>query len=147
MSDNQFSSSLFSVPNSCPTSPSGRLHSYPYGLGLGGRLLPHDNIRVVSAGRAAPPGGAPISSAPTLTVEEVLDSSGPDKPDLNNVAHNAVVYPSEDGQHLSPVPPAPVSAPVLPPPGATHIIAPGGGGAAPVQIQVSSSNAIRIRQL
>jgi hypothetical protein len=26
------------------------------------------------------------------------------KPDLNNLAHNPVVYPSEDGQHLSTVP-------------------------------------------
>ncbi|TRY69110.1 hypothetical protein TCAL_12887 [Tigriopus californicus] len=88
-----------SVPNSCPTSPSGRLH--PYGSIHLGRHL--DVSSTGSRSRVVPQSGllGNVSGPqPALTVE-IEDS----KPDVNELTHNAVVYPSEDGQHLSTVPP------------------------------------------
>lgn len=84
-----------SVPNSCPTSPSGRLHHHPY---MRSTLRGPDR----AGGRA-----------------------GDHKPDMSNLAHNPVVYPSEDGQHVSTVPGGAPAAPAgaqaavhLPPPAA-----------------------------
>ncbi len=99
-----------SVPNSCPTSPSGRLHHHAYGAG-GVFLRPGINAlgarMAVGAASVSPAGLVSLPTVPTpihlhqppaITLEVESDS----KNDL--APHNAVVYPSEDGNSLSATP-------------------------------------------
>eukprot|EP00095_Tigriopus_kingsejongensis_P006136 maker-scaffold98_size375582-snap-gene-2.43 protein:Tk06136 transcript:maker-scaffold98_size375582-snap-gene-2.43-mRNA-1 annotation:"forkhead box protein k2" len=106
-----------SVPNSCPTSPSGRIHPY-----ASMSVSRHVDITSTSSRSRVVPQTGLLGNVggpqPALTVE-IEDS----KPDVNDLAHNAVLYPSEDGQHLSSVPPGGVGIQVtngtpfhLPPP-------------------------------
>ena len=86
-----------SVPNSCPTSPNSRLHHHPYSnISSGPSSGP-------SSGRSSQPARfiTVPGNPPSFTLE--VDESKPDVPHL--MQHNAVVYPSEDGQHLSTIPP------------------------------------------
>lgn len=86
-------SGTLSVPNSCPTSPSNRLyHHNPYAP------------RTINLPRFVGVAGNP----PSFTLEVESDHKVEGASHLNtSQQHNAVVYPSEDGQHVSSVPGGP----------------------------------------
>ena len=91
----------FSVPNSCPTSPSGRIHHHPY-MSSALRGHPDHRARLHHGGTSSVAVGSHNSSSGSHgnSSAELEDQ----KPDLSHLGHNPVVYPSEDGQHLSTIP-------------------------------------------
>jgi forkhead box protein K len=106
-----------SVPNSCPTSPNSRGHLYrqhgfaarPFGIhndhhrtavaaaaAVASIQQPHPTIAAAAAAAAA------AHSQPNAAFSLDMEES---KPDVSQLSQNAVVYPSEDGHHLSSAPP------------------------------------------
>lgn len=90
---------FFSVPNSCPTSPSGRIlhphHAYSmHGSGFSGGMG-----RTFSGSRFLP---VPASSNPSAAPASfTLEVDGTNKVAADKSQYNAVMYPSQDGLHAS----------------------------------------------